>query len=302
MRIEQLEYLAAVSQHGSLRRAGEQLHLSQPALREALSKLERELRVTLLDRRRSGTRVGSEGQQLLPHALEVLHAVERLRDAASRQRGDDRPVRVGTVHAATAALLGPAVRTFREQRPSTSVDVVTLHRGRIDEALAEGSLDLSLVNVLDAEPLPAGLDGIDLLQGHPVVVMPADHPLAERADAVTIDELRAEPLVMMRGGYVMHRYLRRALGTAAPQATHTTDGAEMAKALVAEGLGVTVMPDYAVVGGPLHRTGQVTMRRVAGDTTRVTLQLRLRSAVRQPLPVQELIAAIRAQAARHSAS
>jgi DNA-binding transcriptional LysR family regulator len=302
MRIEQLAYLAAVSEHGSLRRAGEQLHLSQPALREALSKLERELRLTLLDRHRSGTQISGDGRQLLPHALEVLDAVGRLRDAASRQRGDSRAVRVGTVHAATATLLGPAVRAFREQHPSTSVDVVTLHRARIDEALVEGSLDLSLVNVLDGDALPAGIDGVDLLQGHPVVVLPAGHPLASREDAVTTEELRAEPLVMMRGGYVMHRYLRRAFGAEVPQATHTTDGAEMAKALVAEGLGVTVMPDYAVVGGPLHRTGQVTMRRVAGDPVRVTLQLRQRRAVRQPPPVRELVAALRAQAARHGTS
>ena len=53
MRIEQLEYLLAVTRHGSLRRASEKLHISQPSLSEALSKLERELGVTLLDRRRS---------------------------------------------------------------------------------------------------------------------------------------------------------------------------------------------------------------------------------------------------------
>ena len=43
------------------------------------------------------------------------------------------------------------------------------------------------------------------------------------------------------------------------------------------------------------------MRRVAGDAARVTLQLRQRSAVRQPPQVRELVAALRAQAARHEA-
>jgi DNA-binding transcriptional LysR family regulator len=105
--------------------------------------------------------------------------------------------------------------------------------------------------------------------------------------------------VMMRGGYVMHRYLRRALGADVPAATHTTDGAEMAKALVAEGLGVTVMPDYAVADGPLHRAGRVTTRRVAGDTAQVTLQLRQRRAAEQPLAVRELVSALRLQATRH---
>src|SRR4051794_32370456 len=45
MRIEQLEYLAAVTRYGSLRRASDQLHVSQPAISEAIRKLERELGV-----------------------------------------------------------------------------------------------------------------------------------------------------------------------------------------------------------------------------------------------------------------
>jgi hypothetical protein len=54
MRIEQDEYVAAASRHESLRRPSAQLHVSQPALSEAISKLERELGVTLIDRHRSG--------------------------------------------------------------------------------------------------------------------------------------------------------------------------------------------------------------------------------------------------------
>jgi len=86
MRIEQLHYLTAVEDHGTLRRAGERLPLSQPALVEALTKLERELGTQLLDRDRSGTRISDEGRRLLPQAREVLAAVERLRASARRER------------------------------------------------------------------------------------------------------------------------------------------------------------------------------------------------------------------------
>lgn len=82
MRIEQLRYLTAVEEHGSLRRAGERLPLSQPALVEALTKLERELGTRLLDRERTGTRVSAEARHLLPQVREVLGAVDRLRRSA----------------------------------------------------------------------------------------------------------------------------------------------------------------------------------------------------------------------------
>jgi DNA-binding transcriptional LysR family regulator len=84
VRIEQLEYFAAVTQHGSLRRASERLHISQPALSEAISKLERELGVTLLDRRRSGAHISQEGRQLLQHVEGVLEAVDQLTGSSAR--------------------------------------------------------------------------------------------------------------------------------------------------------------------------------------------------------------------------
>ena len=76
MRIEQLEFIAAVTQHGSLRWASERLHISQPALSEAVTKLERELGVTLLDRRRSGTRISRRGRELQQHMVEVLEDIK----------------------------------------------------------------------------------------------------------------------------------------------------------------------------------------------------------------------------------
>src|SRR6476620_4810910 len=82
VRIEQLEYLAAVTRHGSLRRASESLHLSQPALSEAISKLERELGVTLLDRRRTGARISRQGRDLQQYMVAGLEAVDALRTAA----------------------------------------------------------------------------------------------------------------------------------------------------------------------------------------------------------------------------
>lgn len=291
MRIEQLEYLTAVTRHGSLRRASERLHLSQPALSESVTRLERELKVTLLDRRRTGARISREGRELLPYMEEVLAAVDRLRVAAGDQCADARLIRLGTVQAATATLLVPAIRTFQGKRPTTAVEVLMLQQAQIDEGLAEGTLDLGLVNVLDGDDAPTGLESTDLLRGRPVAVLPAGHPLAA-ASHVTLEDLRCQRLVVMRAGYLMHRYTHRVLGTDLPRACHSADGAEMGKALVAEGLGVTVLPDYSVVGDPLHRAGLIVVRPIAGETTGVRLVVRRRTSLPASLQVRELHAAL----------
>jgi DNA-binding transcriptional LysR family regulator len=301
MRIEQLEYLVAVTQHGSLRRASERLHLSQPALSESVTKLERELRVTLLDRRRTGARISRQGRELLPYMDEVLAAVDRLRAAAGDKRADSRLIRLGTVHAATATLLVPALRAYQASRPATTVEVLTLQQAQIDEGLAEGTIDLGLVNVLDGDDAPAGLVGTDLLHGRPVAVLPAEHPLAAQPQ-VTIDDLRKQRFVMMRAGYLMHRYVHRVFGVDLPQACHSADGAETGKALVAEGLGVTVLPDYSVVGDLLHRSGLIVTRPIAGDPTLVTLVVRQRTSLPVSLQVRELHAALVTRAGEYRAA
>lgn len=298
MRIEQLEYLSAITRHGSLRRTSEYLHVSQPALSEAITKLERELRVTLLDRSRSGVRISRDGRELLPYMQEVLAAIDRLRAAAGEQRNDSRTIRLGTVHAATSTLLVPAVRAFHQRHPGTTVEVLTLQQAQIDEGLAEGSIDLGLVNVLDGDDQPTGLSGVDLVDGRPVVVLPAGHHLLSRPQ-ITVEELREERFVMMRAGYLMHRWVHRVFGADLPRVSQTADGAEMGKSLVVDGLGVTVLPDYSVHHDPLHRAGLLETRPVAGDTTRVRLVLRQRRS-QTPLAVQELRASLVTRAAEYA--
>ncbi|MGZ6744038.1 MAG: LysR family transcriptional regulator [Nocardioides sp.] len=303
MRIEQLEYIAAVTQHGSLRRASERLHISQPALSEAVSKLERELGVTLLDRRRSGARISRQGRHLLQNMVEVLEAVDRLRTAAGDESAGSRLVRVGTVDAATSTLLLPTLRELQEQHPGTTVEVLALQQGDIHQGLTEGTLDLGLVNVLAGDDPPVGLVGADLVHGRPVVVMPAGHPLAAQ-DEVSTDDLRAERFVAMRAGYLMHRFAHRLFGADLPTTTYATDGAEMGKLMVAEGLGLTVLPDYSVTGDPLARAGIITHRPIAEDRTAVTLVLRQRRLEHVPAPVRDLDALLvaRARAYREAAT
>jgi DNA-binding transcriptional LysR family regulator len=296
VRIEQLEYLAAVIQHGSLRRAGESLHLSQPALSEALGNLERELGVTLLERRRSGARISSQGRSLLPYMTEVLGAVDRLREAAGDESVTARTLRVGTVSAAGASVLVPAVQEFRRTHPATVLEVVSAQHQEILDRLEEGALDLGLVNVLAGDDLPRRLRATVLLRGRPVACLPADHPLAAQ-ETVSVEELREQSFVTMRPGYLMHRYVSRLFGSRPPSDAFSADGAEMGKLMVAQGLGLTILPDYSLVGDPLCRAGLVTWRPI-DDDTEVRLLLLVRDGAGRVLG--ELQTMFATQARRHT--
>ncbi|MGW6080623.1 LysR family transcriptional regulator, partial [Streptomyces sp. NPDC055186] len=297
MRTEQLEYIAAVTRLGSLRRAAEELRLSQPALSETVRNLERELGVDLLERKRSGATMSAAGRELLPHVVDILDAVDRLRAAAGEQHRIRRMVCVGTVNAATVPLLMPVVREFRNEHPLTQVEVVGTQQSDIHRTLLEGGFDLGLVNHLEGDDMPAGFDSTELLRGRPVVCLRADSPLAARAE-ISREELLAEPLIAMRSGYVMHRCVHRLLEGRSPAFAYSTDGAEMGRLMVAEGLGVTVLPEFSVVGDPLERQGAIVCRPLADDRGRVLLVLRRRRPEATPPAARALHDAFVRQARR----
>jgi DNA-binding transcriptional LysR family regulator len=275
MRIEQIEYAAAVARFGSFRRAAEELHISQPALSETVRKLEAELGVNILDRQRTGATVSVEGRQLLPHLLDVIEAARRLRSAADEQHESSRAIKLGTVSAATSPLLTATIRAFRDTHPTTQVDVVLVQQQLLHRSLLDGGLDLGLVNYLDGDEITPELHTVELLHGHPVVCIHSDNPLAD-SPSITTAELLAQPLISMRAGYAMHRYLSRLLGDEKPSFSYTADGAEMGKLMVAAGLGVTVLPSYSVFGDPLEQRGAITARKLADDDTSVRLVVQRR--------------------------
>lgn len=218
--------------------------------------------------------------------LPILDGVDRLRHAAGQQQRTTRAVRVGTVNAATVPLLAPAIRQFREAHRSTQVEVFGGLQDEIHSGLREGSTDLGLVNYLEGDDTPPELETIPLLSGPAVVCLRPDSELAGKRHVI-VDDLRTAPLIVMRPGYVMHRYVHRLLGGEPPVFPCTTEGAEMGKLMVAEGLGATVLPDFSVTGDPLVRQGLITWRPLHDDTE-VQLVLQRRRSGTHPVATRNL--------------
>ena len=70
--LSQLENLLAVEKYGTLSAAAEHIHLSQPALRRSMQKLEDELRVSLFDRQKNRVSLNATGQLAVEYARRVV--------------------------------------------------------------------------------------------------------------------------------------------------------------------------------------------------------------------------------------
>lgn len=80
MTLEQMRYVVAISQYGSITAAAESLFMAQPSLSRAVKELEQELGITVLERSRRGTSFTAEGLKLLEYAFQILEQTDRCRE------------------------------------------------------------------------------------------------------------------------------------------------------------------------------------------------------------------------------
>src|ERR1700722_17713748 len=121
MLFRQLEYFVALAREQHFARAADACYVSQPALSEAIRKLERELGVPLVNRGRAFEGLTPEGERLLLWARRILADHDSLKqEVAAMQSGLNGRLRLAVIPAAsaTAALL---IEPFCSAHPLVSV-------------------------------------------------------------------------------------------------------------------------------------------------------------------------------------
>jgi DNA-binding transcriptional LysR family regulator len=177
MDLEAVRTFVAVADTGQFQEAAADLHLTQQAVSKRIANLERTVGVTLFTRTARGARLTLDGRAFLPHAREILHAVDR---AAASVRPGDRALRVDVLNLRTAPA--QVLRGFYQAHPDTDLDVVTLPGATVTgavEALLAGEVDVTFRAVPD--PLPAEITAVRLLDDPLQLLAGPAHPLADAA-------------------------------------------------------------------------------------------------------------------------
>lgn len=175
MNLKQLTYFVAIAEHGSILKASQAVHVSQPAVSAQIKLLEEELGVQLFERRSDGVLLTPEGQEFLGHANQVLSSVESARESMRVYRATEvGRVSVGVPGSLISLLTVPLVEEVQKQLPGVQLRVVSGLSGHIQRWISDGTLDFGLVYGrtppvgLDIEPLlveelfVAALDGATL--------------------------------------------------------------------------------------------------------------------------------------------
>ncbi|MFE6225952.1 LysR substrate-binding domain-containing protein [Streptomyces sp. NPDC057854] len=178
LKFRHLTLLIAVYDHGSVIRAAESLHLTQPAATRTLHELEAIAELPLFVRVPRGMRPTVYGEALVGHARAVVAEIRRAKEHLTGLReGQDGTVTVGTLLAGANVLLPRAVARLKKERPRLTIVVREGTPDVLHPALLGGELDLIVGRV---GPAPAVGDALRqrMLYREPIrLAVRAGHPL-----------------------------------------------------------------------------------------------------------------------------
>ncbi len=142
-----LRYFLAVADAGSVTGAADLLGIAQPALSQAITRMERELGVKLFQRTRRGAALTVAGEAIVDDirlSVSRIEAAEaRARDIGTQQGGT---LVIGFVSAALFEVLPAAIRALRKASPNVKLSLREMSNAEQASALEKGEIDLGLLH------------------------------------------------------------------------------------------------------------------------------------------------------------
>lgn len=238
--LRQLEYFVAVGEMGSIAAASERIAISPPSISAAVSQLEAEFGIELFVRQHAqGLSLTPGGRRFFQRAKALLTSAGELHDIANEISEQVRgPIAVGCLVTLAPFVLPDLRRSFEEAYPDAAVRQVEAHQAELFRLLRRAEIDAAITYDLE---LPQDIAFEPLQDLPPYALFPAKHPLAG-AEAVSLDTLAAEPLVLLDLPFsreyflslFQHRNLR-------PTIAERTAHLPMVQTMVANGFGYSLL-------------------------------------------------------------
>jgi DNA-binding transcriptional LysR family regulator len=246
MELRQLRYADAVATHRHFTRAAASVRVAQPALSHQVKRLELELGVELFERSRSGVRLTEAGEIFILRARRALAEVDAAREEIAAFKGlKTGRVVLGAMQALAGLDLPRLLSAFHAEHPGIDVSLREESTRDMLTMVARDEIDLAIA-ALDVGR-PVGLDAVALVREPVLMAVPAAHRLAGRT-TVRISQFRHESFVFFKRGTGLRATTERAAERAgfSPHVGFETNSLDRLLALVAEGLGVALVPASTV--------------------------------------------------------
>ena len=252
--LRQLRYLEAVVALGHFGHAAEACHIGASALSAGIAELEDLLGVRLLERTRRRVVPTAIGLAVAERARALLRGAEEIAEIAQAARAPmSGPLVLGVIPTIGPFLLPRLMPVLREAHPALRLYLVEDQTARLLERLAKGSLDAALIALpFPTEGLASATVGVDRFR----VIVPSGHRLA-RARSIAVEDVAMDELLLLEDGHCLRQHALTACGLDGARRNTAFQGTSLHTLvqMVANGLGITLVPDMAIASGILRGTG-----------------------------------------------
>ena len=236
-----LKYLAFVKtvEKGSFTRAAKELNYAQSSVSKMVADLEKEWRMTLLERSKNGVSLTSAGEQVMPFLRNVLSEHQKLEGQISQMNGiETGEVRIGTFSSVAINWLPNIFARLQKDYPGIEYEMLLGDYEEVERWIEEGRVDCGFLRL----PTVAKFDTMLLKQDEYKVVLPMEHPLAKK-EKIDIEDLNGLPFLLLEHGgktevsdLLEHYHVQ-------PDVRFTTWEDFAIMAMVEKGMGVGILPD-----------------------------------------------------------
>ena len=198
MTLQQLRYLIAIAEHGSINAAAQNLYVSQSNLSTAVKEVERELGITIFTRSNRGVTLTNDGTELLGYARQVVEQADMLEARYARGNSEQMRLAVSTQHYYFSLQ---AFINVAEECSSSRYDFILREcaTGQIIEDVRTFRSEVGILylddfnsRVLEKAFSDAGVTFSPLFDAHVHVFVGEQHPLAHHK-LVTLADLEPYP-------------------------------------------------------------------------------------------------------------
>ncbi|EBA18584.1 transcriptional regulator, LysR family protein [Roseobacter sp. SK209-2-6] len=239
--LRQCAYFQAVARKGGIAAAAETAGVSQPAIAQAITKLEDLTGLVLFRRLHArGMELTPQGREFLRHADQLLALADQMdmavEDIAQQRRGT---LRLGCFQSLAPFFLAQILTGYQRQAPDVVLNLSEMLQEELTTALQENELDLAILYDLG---LDARLFNIHpLAEPQPYLIVPQGHPLAGQ-DRVSIRALDGEDFVLFDAPQSREYFHAQfAHHEIKPRIAYRSASIETVRSYVANGLGLSIL-------------------------------------------------------------
>lgn len=244
------KYMAFIKtvEYESFTKAAEILNYTQSGISRMINDLEKEWNVVLLERRKTGIKLTSDGLKLFPYAKNLCKEYEMLRMQIDELTGlQSGFIRIGTFSSVAAHWLPNMIKEFQKTYPKIEYELLLGNYREIEEWILEGRVDFGFLRL----PIHSELEIIPVERDQLMAVFPADHPLTD-CNSVPLAAFCEEPFILLGRDHneeITELFEREDLN---PQVRFTTWDDYAIMSMVEKGLGISILHELILRRTPYH--------------------------------------------------